>query len=113
MSRIGKKPIPLPSGVEVNLTDEQIKVKGPKGELSRVHIPMTAVEIEGQTVLVKKAKEHPKANAFRGLSRTLINNMVIGVSQGYETKLELVRVGYKADLQGRNLHLAVGYSNPD
>ncbi len=112
MSRIGKQPIPLPDGVTVEVTEAEITVKGPKGQLSRSHVPLTSVEVEGRTVVIKKEDESGRADAFQGLCRTLINNMVVGVSQGFERKLELVGVGYRADLQGRNINLAVGYSNP-
>lgn len=112
MSRIGKLPILLPDGVSMTVNGDEVKVKGPKGELSQTLPPMVVLDLEGQTAVVKKTEETRQAGAFQGLARTLVNNMVLGVSQGYERKLELVGVGYRAELQGRNLNLAVGYSNP-
>lgn len=112
MSRIGKKPVALPDGVSVDVSTGGITVKGPKGELSRDFVPQVTVSVDGSTVVVTKDDQSQKADAFQGLCRTLISNMVTGVNQGYERKLELVGVGYRAEVQGRTLTLNVGYSNP-
>ncbi len=112
MSRIGKQPIPLPNGVKVEIKDEKVTVKGPKGYLERGFVPLVSLETDGPSVVVKPADDSRQARAFHGLFRTLVNNMVVGVSTGFSKQLELVGVGYKADLQGKTLNLAVGYSHP-
>ncbi len=112
MSRIGKQPIPLPDGVKVEIKNDRVSVKGPKGALERDFVPLISLETDGQSVVVKPTDESRQARAFHGLFRTLVNNMVVGVSAGFEKKLELVGVGYKAELQGQSLNLAVGYSHP-
>jgi len=112
MSRIGKKSIPLPQGVSVQVSDAEVRVKGPKGELSRPRLPLIEVEVEGAVVQVRAAEESRRANSFHGLCRTLINNMVVGVSQGFTRQLDLVGVGYRAELQGREINLSLGYSHP-
>jgi large subunit ribosomal protein L6 len=112
MSRIGKQPIHLPEGVKVVVAEGLVKVSGPKGELSRALAPKVAVECEGRTVRVKAAEESRQAKAFHGLFRTLVNNMVLGVSAGFTRRLELVGVGYKVEMAGNGLNLALGYSHP-
>lgn len=112
MSRIGKIPVPIPSGVTVTIDGDTVTVKGPKGELTRTFSPLVTIELEGDTVVVKPVNGDRDANAQWGLTRTLINNMVIGVSQGYEKRLQLVGVGYRAQLKGKNLELSLGYSHP-
>lgn len=112
MSRIGKRPIPLPQKVTVSIDGQHVAVKGPKGELSRVLPEEVEIVQEDNVVLVKRRSESRVARQRHGLSRTLLANMVEGVSQGFQKKLEIQGVGYRAQVQGRNLTLNVGYSNP-
>ena len=112
MSRIGKKPIDIPSGVDVKLVDNKITVKGPKGTLERQLHPEINVDIEGASISVTRPSDQKKHRALHGLTRTLVNNMVEGVTKGFEKKLELVGVGYRATMQGNKLVLNVGYSHP-
>jgi large subunit ribosomal protein L6 len=111
MSRIGKLPIPLPTGVTVTNISGGVKVKGPKGELSQVIDPDIIVKVENGQILVERPTEQKRHKALHGLYRTLVNNMVTGVTQGFEKKLELVGVGYKCDAKGQNLELSLGYSH--
>ncbi|MBD2097581.1 50S ribosomal protein L6 [Trichocoleus sp. FACHB-591] len=112
MSRIGKRPISIPQKVTVTIEGQQVAVKGPKGELSRILPNEVIVEQEGETLLVKRRDESRAARQRHGLSRTLVSNMVEGVSQGFQRRLEIQGVGYRAQVQGRNLVLSVGYSHP-
>ncbi|MCU0566486.1 MAG: 50S ribosomal protein L6 [Oculatellaceae cyanobacterium Prado106] len=112
MSRIGKRPIPLPQKVTVTITGQHVAVKGPKGELARTLPPEVEVVQEGETILVTRRNESRPARQRHGLCRTLVANMVEGVSQGFKKRLEIQGVGYRAQVQGRNLVLNVGYSNP-
>ncbi|HIK33239.1 MAG TPA: 50S ribosomal protein L6 [Oscillatoriales cyanobacterium M59_W2019_021] len=112
MSRIGKRPIAVPGQVTVTLEGQHISVKGPKGELSRVLPDGVTVEREGDQILVKRKDDSRTARARHGLCRTLVANMVEGVSQGFERRLQIQGVGYRAQVQGRNLVLNVGYSKP-
>jgi large subunit ribosomal protein L6 len=112
MSRIGKRPIPVPPKVTVTINGQHVAVKGPKGELSRTLPPEVEVVQEGDTILVNRRNESRPARQRHGLCRTLIANMVEGVSQGFQKRLEIQGVGYRAQVQGRNLVLNVGYSNP-
>jgi len=112
MSRIGKRPIPIPAKVTITIAGQQVAVKGPKGELSRVLPAEVEVTQEGETLLVKRRNDSRVARQRHGLSRTLVANMVEGVSQGFQRRLEIQGVGYRAQVQGRNLTLNVGYSNP-
>lgn len=112
MSRIGKRPIPVPAKVTVTIADQHVSVKGPKGELARTLPAEVEVLQEGDTVLVNRRNESRAARQRHGLSRTLVANMVEGVSQGFTRRLEIQGVGYRAQVQGRNLTLNVGYSNP-
>ena len=112
MSRIGKKPITIPEGVEVKMEDNLVKVKGPKGELQREVPAEIKVEIKEKELLVSPQKETKRTKALWGLSRALLSNMVEGVSQGYIKKLEIEGVGYKAVLEGEDLVLNVGFSHP-
>jgi len=112
MSRIGKKPIPVPDGVTVEIAPELVSVKGPKGELSeRVNRDM-AIEQEDGTVVVSRPSDRGEHRALHGLTRSLIFNMVAGVTEGFEKRLEIQGVGYRAQLKGKNLELALGYSHP-
>ncbi|ERT06416.1 ribosomal protein L6 [Lyngbya aestuarii BL J] len=112
MSRIGKRPIPIPPKVTLTIEGQQITVKGPKGELSRVLPAQVLFEQDGETLLVKRRDESRVARQRHGLSRTLVANMVDGVSKGFEKRLEIQGVGYRAQVQGKNLILNVGYSKP-
>ncbi len=112
MSRIGKVPIPIPDKVNVTIKGQAVTVKGPKGELSRELTPEVAIEQADNVVTVTRRNESRVARQRHGLSRTLIANMVEGVSKGFEKKLQIQGVGYRAQVQGRNLILNVGYSNP-
>ncbi len=111
MSRIGKRPITIPGKVTVTIDGSNVAVKGPKGELSRVLPSAVTVEQEGETLLVKRRDESRSSRQLHGLSRTLVANMVEGVSQGFQRRLEIQGVGYRAQVQGRNLILNVGYSH--
>jgi large subunit ribosomal protein L6 len=116
MSRIGKSPIRIPDKVEVKLenTPEGIKaiVKGPLGTLTRVFRPEVIITQEGGELIVSRRDESRMARGLHGLSRTLLNNMVLGVSTGFSRKLEIIGVGYRAQVQGSKLSLALGYSHP-
>ena len=112
MSRIGKQPIPVPAGVEVSIVDNTITVKGAQGELSYTFNDIMTVVAEGEEIIVSRPDDSREAKSFHGLTRTLIANMVEGVSKGFEKKLELVGVGYRAALKGTNLELSLGYSHP-
>jgi large subunit ribosomal protein L6 len=113
MSRIGRLPVEIPAGVEVKLTDNNvITVKGPLGNLERTLVPEMKVELEGTTITVTRPNDLKKMKSLHGLTRTLIANMVEGVSKGYEKKLEINGVGYRAQKQGSKLILALGYSHP-
>lgn len=112
MSRIGKRPISLPNKVTIALDGQQVTVKGPKGELSRVLPSGVAIAQEGETLVIKRQDESRIARQRHGLCRTLVANMVEGVSQGFQRRLEIQGVGYRAQVQGRNLVLNVGYSHP-
>jgi len=112
MSRIGRLPVPVPSGVDVQIDGQQIVVKGPKGELSHtVAEPITVARGEDGALLVTRPNDERESRSLHGLSRTLINNMVVGVTQGYKKTLEIQGVGYKAEMKGKNLVLSVGYAN--
>ncbi len=112
MSRIGKKPISLPKGVEVKIEDNTVTVKGPRGELTQKLPADISLDISDDEILVTRPSDAKKHRAFHGLSRALVANMVEGVTNGYEKKLELVGVGYRAQMQGSKLMLTVGYSHP-
>jgi large subunit ribosomal protein L6 len=112
MSRIGRQPIPVPAGVTVAIEPESVHVKGPKGELSeRVSRDITVAQ-EGDQIIVTRPTDRGEHRALHGLTRTLVFNMVQGVTAGYEKRLEIQGVGYRAQLKGKNLELAVGYSHP-
>ena len=112
MSRIGKKPIEIPSGVEVKIEGNMITVKGPKGTESVTFRDEVKVSVADNHVIVEPNSEDRKTNALHGLFRTLIANAIHGVSQGFEKKLEIVGVGYRANMEGSNLNLVLGYSHP-
>ena len=112
MSRIGKKPVQIPAGVTVTVEGSHVSVKGPKGELDRTFSELVTISQEGEEILVTRNDESTESNARQGLTRTLISNMVEGVSKGFEKKLELTGVGYRAALKGKDLDLSLGYSHP-
>jgi large subunit ribosomal protein L6 len=119
MSRIGRQPILVPAGVTVSIEPDRVTVNGPKGELSeRIHRDMTVERAprqdgeEGEEVLVKRPTDRGEHRALHGLTRTLVANMVQGVTDGFEKRLEIQGVGYRAQLRGRDLELALGYSHP-
>ena len=112
MSRIGDLPITLPSAVDFKIVDAVVKVKGPKGELEQKIHPATEVKREGETVVVSPRERTRENKKYHGLMRTLINNMVIGVTEGFSKELVMVGVGYRAKLKGKVLELSLGYSHP-
>lgn len=111
MSRIGKKPIEIPEGVQVKIENQRVMIKGPKGELSREIRPEIKVGVKEGKIFVLPKIETKKTKAFWGLTRSLINNMVKGVTEGYEKKLEIQGLGYKANLEGEELVLFVGFTH--
>ena len=113
MSRIGRMPIAIPSGVTVDIAENnKVTVKGPKGTLERVLPEAMDIKVDGEEVVVSRPNDLKKNKALHGLTRTLIYNMVIGVTEGYEKKLEVNGVGYRAQKQGKKLVLSLGYSHP-
>ena len=112
MSRIGKQPIAIPAGVEVTIEGTTVTVKGPKGELTRTFPAIMIIEREGDEVIVKRPDDSRDARSFHGMTRTLIANMVEGVTNGYSKKLQMVGVGYRASMKGTNLEMALGFSHP-
>lgn len=112
MSRVGRKPIPITSGVKVQKTAQQVSVKGPKGELSaHVHEDI-GFEIKDNQIFITRSSDTKEVRSLHGLWRALMQNMITGVTEGYTKKLELVGVGYKAELKGKKLQLSLGYSHP-
>jgi large subunit ribosomal protein L6 len=112
MSRIGKQPIPIPDGVKVELQGERVTVTGPRGALHQEVHPRMRVTIEDGTVAIERPSEERLDKSLHGLTRTLIANMVAGVTEGFEKRLEIQGVGYRAALQGRDIELQVGFSHP-
>ncbi|RCK77491.1 MAG: LSU ribosomal protein L6p (L9e) [Ignavibacteriae bacterium] len=112
MSRIGRKPIPIPKDVKVNIQGNIITVNGPKGTLKAEKVNEIDIEINGQEIVLKRASDEKRVKALHGLWRALIANMITGVSQGFQKKLEIVGVGYKAEAKGKGIQLALGYSHP-
>ena len=112
MSRIGKHPVIVPAGVTVEIDGHTVKVTGPKGTLERTFTPSTTLSLEDGQVKVDLIDGVADSNAQQGLTRTLINNMVVGVSEGFAKKLEMTGVGYRATLKGSDLDLSLGYSHP-
>lgn len=112
MSRIGNKTITIPAGVEINVSDKnEVTVKGPKGTLTRQFSPLITIEVEGVEVNCKRANEEKHTKQLHGTTRALINNMIVGVSSGYEKILEIEGIGYRAAVSGNKLTLNVGYSH--
>lgn len=112
MSRKGKLPIAVPKGVEVKVTSSEISVKGPKGTLRHELIPGVEVHVEGNEITIKLGEKHQDQGNFHGLYRSIISNMVEGASHGFERKLEMIGVGYRAAVQGQLLDLQIGFSHP-
>jgi len=112
MSRIGKKPIAIPKGVQVGIQGQQVSVKGPKGQLGLTVHDLCSVKIADGTVVVARGAEHRGARALHGLTRALVANMIQGVTEGFERKLEIQGIGYRAQLAGRTLTFSLGYSHP-
>lgn len=112
MSRIGKQPIAVPAGVEVKIDGSTVSVKGPKGELTQTFSSILSITLEDGQLCVTRPDDSREARSLHGLTRTLINNMVVGVSEGYIRSLELVGVGYRAALKGQDLDLSLGFSHP-
>lgn len=112
MSRIGRLPVAIPGGVQVNVQGSNVHVKGPKGELKRTFSPMIGIAMEKGQVVVTRKSDHPAERALHGTTRAVIANMVRGVSSGFEMVLEVEGVGYRAEMEGKKLALFVGYSHP-
>jgi large subunit ribosomal protein L6 len=112
MSRIGRMPILIPRGVTVDIHKNSVRVKGPKGEISRDFDPDMQINLEDNQIVIQRPTDHRRHRALHGLTRALLNNMVVGVSQGFTRQLQIEGVGYRAELQGKNLVLNVGYSHP-
>jgi len=112
MSRIGRKPVPIPKGVTAQLDGLRITVKGPKGELSRMVHRELSLALEGETIVVKRPSDESRHKALHGLTRTLVNNMVDGVTKGFAKTLEIQGVGYKAEPKPFGVQLVVGFSHP-
>jgi large subunit ribosomal protein L6 len=112
MSRIGKKPVLIPAGVQVKINGTEVHVKGPKGELTRSFDPVLKIEQQGSELLVSRPNDERQVRALHGLTRALINNMVEGVTRGFKKTLAVEGVGYRAEMQGKRLMLYLGYSHP-
>ena len=113
MSRIGRKPIPVPAGVDITITGQTVTVKGPKGTLSHtIAEPITAERAEDGTLNVVRPNDERKAKELHGLSRTLVNNMIVGVTEGYTKSLEIAGTGYRVTAKGKDLEFALGFSHP-
>ena len=112
MSRIGRKPVVIPTGVQVDILGKSVKVKGPKGELTRTFAPQVTIEMGEGGVVVSRPSDLPAMRALHGTTRALINNMVTGVSEGFSKALQIEGVGYRAEMKGKQLVMALGYSHP-
>ncbi len=112
MSRIGNKPITVPAGVEVKIDGHKITVKGPKGSLEKEFHKNMEISLDGNVITVKRPDDEPENRSLHGLTRTLLNNMIVGTTDGFERKLEVNGVGYRASKKGNNLLLNLGYSHP-
>ncbi len=112
MSRIGRLPVDIPSGVQVELNGSKVRVKGPKGELSRVFSSLIDIKMENNQLKIARASDNPEERALHGTTRAVLANMIHGVSKGFEVILEVEGVGYRAEMEGKNLSLFVGYSHP-
>jgi large subunit ribosomal protein L6 len=112
MSRIGKKPIPIPKGVTVKVAPDAIEVKGPKGQMRQIVPPGIVFAQDNGTLVASLAREDDELHKFHGLARSLIANAVTGVTEGFKKELDIVGVGYRAELKGKQVHFALGYSHP-
>jgi large subunit ribosomal protein L6 len=112
VSRIGRQPVPLPEGVEVNIKGRHVTVKGPKGQLSRDFHPDMKIALEDSQIVVTRPSDHRFHRSLHGLTRALLANMVEGVSKGFSKRLEIEGIGYRAEMQGQTLVLNIGYSHP-
>lgn len=112
MSRVGRKPVTLPKGVQVHVEGLTVKVKGPKGELTRTFAPPVSIETNADGVVVTRPSDAPSVRALHGTTRALIQNMVLGVNQGFSKALVVEGVGYRAEMKGKQLVMALGYSHP-
>ena len=112
MSRVGKMPVPVPAGVDITIKGAYVKVKGAKGEMEFVFSPAMTFKREGAEIIIERASEEPDVRALHGTTRAVLNNMVVGVSRGFEKVLEINGVGYRAEMNGKNLVLHLGYSHP-
>lgn len=112
MSRIGKKPVPIPQGVKVHVEGATVRAEGPKGTLVQPVPAGLTAKLEGNQIVISRAGDDRKVRALHGLARALVANMVTGVKDGFEKKLEIVGIGYRAQVQGRAIQLALGYSHP-
>ena len=112
MSRIGNLPISVPKGIEVKIDGNKVSVKGPKGTLEQTFDPEIRIKQEGDTIIVERPNDEPRMRALHGTTRALLNNLIVGVDKGFERVLEVNGVGYRAELNGKDLVLNVGYSHP-
>lgn len=112
MSRIGRLPVEIPGGVQVNVNGSHVQVKGPKGELQRSFSPLIGIALENNQLLITRNSDDPAERALHGTTRAVLSNMVNGVSKGFQVVLEVEGVGYRAEMDGKNLMLYVGYSHP-
>lgn len=112
MSRIGRKPVPVPEGVEVRIEGSHVTVKGPRGQLSRTFHPDMKIALQDRQIVVTRPSDHRFHRSLHGLTRALLANMVEGVSKGFSKRLEIEGIGYRAEMQGQTLVLHVGYSHP-
>jgi large subunit ribosomal protein L6 len=112
MSRIGKKPVAIPKGVKVAVSNGEVKVEGPKGKLSFKHHKAMKVSVDGQNVVVDRPNEERLSKQLHGLTRTLIQNMVKGADKGFQRELDIQGVGYRAEVKGKELHMTLGFSHP-
>jgi large subunit ribosomal protein L6 len=112
MSRIGKKPIAIPKGVTIKADASGVDVKGPKGQMKQALPPGVTAMVEDGNILTKKDSDDPQLDKFHGLARSLVNNAVLGVTEGWKRELDIVGVGYRAELKGKQVHFALGYSHP-
>jgi large subunit ribosomal protein L6 len=112
MSRIGRLPVEIPGGVQVNVNGSHVQVKGPKGELQRSFSPLIGIALENNQLLITRNSDNPAERALHGTTRAVLSNMINGVSKGFQVILEVEGVGYRAEMDGKNLMLYVGYSHP-
>ncbi|MDL1890793.1 50S ribosomal protein L6 [Nitrospirales bacterium NOB] len=112
MSRVGNSPIDIPSGVEVKIERSRVSVKGPKGSLETDLADLVEVNREGDVIVVTRPNDQPQYRAMHGLVRSLVNNMVVGVTDGFQKELDIIGVGYRAQMKGKDLEIQVGYSHP-